>query len=230
MNSIRYEAGLVPASFHGVFLWMMNLVKTKGYFGVAFLMALESSIIPLPSEVVIPPAAYWASQGEFNVYLVIVAGAFGSWVGSAVSYWLSYAIGRPLVIRYGKYLGFTEEKVKMAEEWVRDYGTGGVFFARLLPVIRHLISIPAGICRMPFAPFSAATFVGAGLWCGVLAWFGPRIITAPMLEDADRMVAEIKHQTHYIVGLVALMAVLYAVQAYMSKRGKSARLAAAQGP
>lgn len=205
---------------HGAFVWMMELVRDWGYAGVAFLMALESSIFPVPSEVVIPPAAFWSTQGQMNIYLVVLAGTVGSWIGSAATYWVSYWVGRPLVFRYGKYLGFSPEKLLIAENWVRTYGTEGIFFARLLPVIRHLISIPAGICRMPFAPFSAATTIGAGIWCTILAWFGTKIITAPMLEDAGKMVSEVKHQMHFIVALIALVAVLYAIKTYFTKRGR----------
>lgn len=205
---------------HAAFVWMMDLVRDWGYGGIAFLMALESSIVPIPSEVVIPPAAYWASKGELNIVLVVLAGTFGSWVGSAITYWISYALGRPLVLRYGKYVGFSAAKVAMAENWVRAFGTEGIFFARLLPVVRHLISIPAGICRMPFAPFSAATIVGAGIWCSILSWFGPRIITEPMLEDAAKMVTEVKGNMHHIVGLIFLIALLYAIRVYMTRRSR----------
>lgn len=205
---------------HGAFVWMMELVRDWGYAGVAFLMALESSIFPVPSEVVVPPAAFWATQGHMNIYLVVVAGTVGSWIGSAATYWVSYAMGRPLVFRYGKYFGFSPEKLLMAENWVRMYGTEGIFFARLLPVVRHLISIPAGICRMPFAPFSVATTIGAAIWCSILAWFGPRIITVEMLEDAGKMVHEVKGQMHYIVALIILVAFLYALTRYFSRRGK----------
>jgi membrane protein DedA with SNARE-associated domain len=205
---------------HHAFVWMMELVRDWGYAGVAFLMALESSIVPIPSEVVIPPAAFWSTQGLMNIYLVVLAGTAGCWLGSAVSYWVSYAVGRPLVFRFGKYFGFSPEKLLMAENWVRTYGTEGIFFARLLPVIRHLISIPAGICRMPFASFSAATVAGAGIWCATLAWFGTKILTAPMLEDATKMVAEVKHRMHFIVLLVLLVAVLYALKSYFANKGK----------
>ncbi len=205
---------------HGAFVWMMELVRDWGYAGVAFLMALESSIFPVPSEVVVPPAAFWATQGHMNIYLVVLAGTVGSWIGSAATYWVSYWIGRPLVFRYGKYFGFSPEKLLIAENWVRTYGTEGIFFARLLPVIRHLISIPAGICRMPFMPFSVATTIGAGIWCTILAWFGTKIITAPMLEDAGKMVSEVKGQMHFIVALIALVAVLYGIKTYFTKRGR----------
>lgn len=205
---------------HGAFVWMMELVREWGYGGVAFLMALESSIFPVPSEVVVPPAAFWASQGHMNIYLVVLAGTVGSWIGSAVTYWVSHALGRPLVFRYGKYFGFSPEKLLMAENWVRMYGTEGIFFARLLPVVRHLISIPAGICQMPFAPFSVATTVGAFIWCSILAWFGTKIITPGMLTDAGKMVEEVKHQMHWIVALICLVAFLYALTRYFSRRGR----------
>lgn len=198
----------------------MDLVRDWGYPGIAVLMAFESSIFPIPSEVVIPPAAYWASKGQLNLPLVILAGTIGSLVGSAVTYWISYYLGRPLILRYGKYVGFSSEKVLMAEEWVKTFGNEGIFFARLLPVIRHLISIPAGICRMPFTPFCVATTLGAGLWCSILSWFGPRIITEPMLKDATKMVTEVKANMHHIVGLIALIAVLYGVRLYITHRNK----------
>jgi membrane protein DedA with SNARE-associated domain len=200
----------------------MELVRDTGYAGVAFLMALESSIFPVPSEVVIPPAAFWATQpgATMNIYVVVLAGTIGCWIGSAATYWVSYAVGRPIVYRYGKYFGFSPEKLEMAENWVRVYGTEGIFFARLLPVIRHLISIPAGICRMPFASFSAATTIGAGIWCSILAYFGTKILTAPMLQDAGKMVKEVKGQMHWIIALIALIAVLYCLKSYFAKRGQ----------
>lgn len=220
MNPIQEEPWRMHEMLHSAFVWMMELVRDWGYAGVAFLMALESSIFPVPSEVVVPPAAFWASQGTMNIYLVVLAGTVGSWIGSAATYWVSYYLGRPLVFRYGKYFGFSAEKLLMAENWVRLYGTEGIFFARLLPVVRHLISIPAGICRMPFAPFSAATTIGAAIWCSILAWFGTKIITPGMLEDAGKMVDEVKHQMHWIVALICLIAFLYGLTRYFSRRGK----------
>lgn len=222
MKNIQNEGQVMREMFHSAFVWMMELVRDWGYAGVAFLMALESSIFPVPSEVVVPPAAYWATQGHMNIYLVIVAGTVGSWIGSAATYWVSYALGRPLVFRYGKYFGFSVEKLLIAENWVKRYGTEGIFFARLLPVVRHLISIPAGLCRMPFAPFSAATTVGAAIWCATLAWFGTKIITPAMLEDAGGMVHEIKNQMHWIVALVVLLMALYALTHYFTNRGRVA--------
>jgi len=208
----------------------MQTVHQWGYLGIILLMAMESSVVPIPSELVIPPAAYYAAQGEMSFSGVLLAGTFGSWLGSAISYWVSHWVGRPLILRYGKYVLVGPSKLASAEGWVRDFGAGGVFFARVLPVLRHLISIPAGICRMPFAAFSGATVAGAAIWCSILAWFGPRIITPPMLEDADLMVVEIKHQTHYFVALVVLMTVLYSVRIYLSNRGRAAHKAQVAAP
>ena len=234
MKLLQEEGARMHAMLHGAFVWMMELVREWGYPGVILLMAAESSIFPVPSEVVVPPAAFWATQPEthLNIYLVVLAGTFGSWLGSAITYWVSYALGRPLIFRYGKYVGFSPEKLLMAENWVRVYGTEGIFFARLLPVVRHLISIPAGICRMPFAKFSAATTVGAAIWCSILAWFGTKIITAPMLQDANKMVEEVKHQMHWIVALICLIAFLYGLTRFFSRKGglepSDAQVAAAE--
>ena len=184
-------------------------------------MAMESSVVPIPSELVIPPAAYYAAQGEMSFSGVLLAGTFGSWLGSAISYWVSHWVGRPLILRYGKYVLVGPSKLASAEGWVRDFGAGGVFFARVLPVLRHLISIPAGICRMNFKVFSLVTSLGAGVWCAVLAFFGAQIITAPMLANADLMVSELKHKTHWIVALALLLAVLYVVMVVVSRRHRA---------
>src|SRR3954463_280317 len=155
---------LVQVWFHWVEQW--------GYLGVILLMAMESSIIPVPSEIVIPPAAFWAAQGQMSFTGVILAGTFGSWLGSALSYWVSRWIGRAVILRWGRYVLIKPDGLKRAELFVQKYGVGGGFFARLLPVIRHLISIPAGITRMSFGVFSVVTTLGALVWCTVLAWFG----------------------------------------------------------
>ena len=136
-------------------------------------MAMESSIIPLPSEFVIPPAAYLAqAKGTFTYTGIVIAGTVGSWVGASVMYWLSRSLGRRLLMRYGRYLLITPEKIERAEIWSAHYGTMGVFVARILPVIRHLIGIPAGIVRLNYWKFSLATIVGSALWCSVLVWLG----------------------------------------------------------
>ncbi len=195
-----------------VALWF-GWVRDWGYGGVMLLMALESTILPVPSEVVIPPAAYWAQQGKLNIYGVVLAGTVGSYLGSALMYWLARWMGRVLVVSWGKRFGISEAKLERAEHFVHRYEAGGVFFARLLPVVRHLISIPAGIIQMNFAVFSLMTITGSALWCGVLAWFGLRVAqrNPGLIDDPFAMISAIKHESLGFVGAVVVMAALYAL-------------------
>jgi membrane protein DedA with SNARE-associated domain len=211
-------------------IWF-ELVHDWGYLGVFLLMAAESSILPVPSEVVMPPAAYWAAQGRMDFWGVVLAGTLGSWFGSAVSYWLALWIGRPLVMRYGRYLLMPPRKIELAEVWAQENGLKGVFVARLLPVVRHLISIPAGILRMPFVPFSIVTTAGAGIWCFVLAWWGERVLgnEPKLVEDPNAMVAVMKDKLVWFVGLVLVLAVLFFV-ATRKKRRPAATPPAASPP
>ena len=166
--------------------WYLAQLETGGYWLVALLMAMESSIIPLPSEVVIPPAAHIAyTTGSMSLAGVVVAGTLGSWLGAAVMYWASRLIGRPLLMRFGRYLLITPAKIEGAEHWANHYGEVGVFISRLLPVVRHLIGIPAGVVRMNFLYYSAATLVGSAIWCSVLAWLGVTAGQDQALLDGD---------------------------------------------
>jgi membrane protein DedA with SNARE-associated domain len=202
---------------HLLQIWF-GWVSDWGYLGVILLMAMESSIIPVPSEVVIPPAAYLAAQGKMSFWGVVLAGTFGSWLGAAITYWVAYWIGRAVILKWGKWIHITPEKLERAEHFVHRYEAGGIFFARLLPVIRHLISIPAGIIKMNFATFSAMTVVGSFAWCTVLAWFGTHAITPEMMQSPDLMVAAIKHQSHWIIGGILVFCVLYFVAMKLSAK------------
>jgi len=191
-----------------------NWVLTGGYLGIVVLMAMESSIFPVPSEIVIPPAAFLAAQGKLSFTGVVVAGTLGSYLGSAITYWASRLIGRPLIVKYGRYVLIGPKKLEQAEHWLARYEAGGVFFARLLPVVRHLISIPAGIVRMGFLKFSLLTLIGAGAWCSVLAWLGGRVgakLTTAQLQDADAIIKATKSESLPIVGAVLLVCLLYFV-------------------
>ncbi len=206
---------------HLVEIWF-DWVRDGGYWAIVLLMAMESSIIPVPSEIVIPPAAFLAAQGKLSFAGVILAGTVGSYLGSAISYWVALAVGRPLIARYGKFFFLPEDKVARAERWLERYEAGGIFFARLLPVIRHLISIPAGIVRMNFATFSVTTILGAGVWCSVLAYLGNKAFQVqPDLFDAqhpEAMINFIKHQSHWIVIIVAILAALYFLMLRLTAR------------
>ena len=213
--------------FHELLQTWLGWVENWGYPGVVVLMAMESSIFPVPSEVVIPPAAILAaSTGKMSLVGVIVAGTFGSWLGSAITYWVALLVGRPVVEKWGKYFFIPPEKLARAERFMHRYEAGGIFFARLLPVIRHLISIPAGIIRMGFAKFSILTTVGAAIWCSVLAWLGGTVGDKLRAEgkdplDPEALVTAVKHQSHLVIGVVLLIAVLYFLAMKLSAEKKA---------
>jgi membrane protein DedA with SNARE-associated domain len=186
-------------------------VHDWGYPGIIILMALESSVVPIPSEIVIPPAAYWATQGRYNFWGVVLAGTVGSYLGAAATYWAARWLGRPLLVRYGKYVFCPEDKLLRAERWLARYEAGGVFFARLVPVVRHLIGIPAGLVRMPFGLYSAMTIVGAGAWCLVLAWFGGNLLgdQPELVQDPVRLWHVLRARSYWIGGFALLLCALY---------------------
>jgi membrane protein DedA with SNARE-associated domain len=164
--------------FKGLLDWYSNALETCGPLLIGLMMAMESTIVPLPSEVIIPPAAHLAYTGQnprLTIATIIIAATLGSWIGAAIMYWASRVAGRPLVLRYGRYAMISPEKVEGAERWSTHYGSMGVFIARLLPVVRHLIGIPAGIVRMDFRWYSLYTLLGSALWCSILCWLGIKI-------------------------------------------------------
>jgi membrane protein DedA with SNARE-associated domain len=193
---------------HLIQIWF-QWVEQWGYVGIILLMAMESSILPVPSEIVIPPAAFLAMEGKLNTFGVIAAGTFGSWLGAAVSYWVSLWLGRVFIARWGRYVLITEHKLERAERWVHRYEAGGIFFARLLPVIRHLISIPAGIIRMNFTTFSMMTLAGSAVWCSVLTWFGGKVLTRSMIEskDATALINAVKGSGNFHMIVIAFVAI-----------------------
>jgi membrane protein DedA with SNARE-associated domain len=185
--------------------WYIKALDTGGYPLIALLMAVESSIVPLPSEVVIPPAAHLAhTEGKFSMVGIVIAGTIGSWLGATVMYWVSRLAGRPLVMRFGKYVFISPQKVVGAERWAARFGAFGIFAARLLPVVRHLIGIPAGIVRMDFKVYSLYTVVGSGIWCAVLCWLGVK-----MGQDEQLMKGEMHRITLWVVGILAVLGAMY---------------------
>ncbi|MFA5109029.1 MAG: DedA family protein [Patescibacteria group bacterium] len=157
--------------------WVLMVTQGLGYTGVAILMAIESSFLPLPSEIVIPPAAYLASQGKMSLALIILAGTLGSVIGATVNYILSRSLGRLVIYklaasRWAKLFLITPEKIAAAEKYFLSNSRSATFFGRLIPVVRHLISIPAGFCRMPYGQFVFYTALGAALWVSVLSALG----------------------------------------------------------
>ena len=152
--------------------WLLNTLLHLGYPGIVALMAMESSILPVPSELVMPPAGYWIAKGQMNLWLVLACGTIGSILGALANYWVAQLVGRAFVRRFGRYVLLSERSLVRAERFFVDHGEISTLVGRLLPVVRHLISIPAGIARMPLPRFVAFTGIGALAWCAVLTGIG----------------------------------------------------------
>ena len=187
--------------------WYLATLSQGGYWLIAGLMLLESTLVPIPSEVIIPPAAYLAhTQGEFSFFGVVLAGTAGSWVGASLMYWAARLLGYPLIVRFGRYVGLGAAKIQLAEHWCTRYGPPGVFFSRLLPVLRHLIGIPTGILRMDFRWYALATLLGSLLWCAVLAGLGTAVGQHPQL-----LAGSLHRFFALVLAVAAVLALLYYV-------------------
>ena len=193
-------------------------LENLNYWTVTLLMAIESSFIPFPSEVVVPPAAYKAAAtGEMNVFLVVFFATLGAVIGAFINYFLAVWLGRPIVYkfansRFGHMCLLDEQKVVKAEEFFVRYGVVATLVGRLVPAVRQLISIPAGLARMNIAKFALFTAIGAGLWNGVLAALG-YILEAVVPEE--QLIATVSKYSHEIgYGIIAVVAVALAYLIY----------------
>src|SRR5437667_3644608 len=151
---------------------LLHTLIDLGYPGIVALMAMESSILPVPSELVMPPAGYWAAKGEMSFAVALVCGVLGSIIGALANYYGAQLIGRPLIQRYGKYVLLSEKNLLRSERFFAEHGEISTLIGRLFPVVRHLVSIPAGLHRMPLPKFILYTGVGAAIWCSILIWIG----------------------------------------------------------
>ena len=204
---------------HLIQIWS-ECVVTGGYLGIIVLMAMGSTPVPVPAEVVVPPAAFLAAQGRLSLAGVILASTLGAYLGAAVMYWLSRWLGRPLVARFGRFILFPPKKLEEAEHWLARYEAGGIFFSRLLPGIRHLISIPAGIVRMNFTTFSVMTAIGSGISCSILAYLGVRAqrVAPDLLQNPDAFAQFIRGQSKWLLLIILAFAALYVFSMWLSKR------------
>ena len=205
----------------GLIEWGINLIiaiiALTGYGGIILLMAAESACIPIPSEVIMPLSGYLAWKGTLSLVGVILAGALGSMVGSLIAYYAGLKLGRPFIVRYGRYILLRESDLDTAERWFARYGGKATFIARLVPVVRTFISLPAGIAKMDVKRFTLYSFVGSVPWCAFLAYVGY------ILEDKWRVVFE--RYGHYvdlavIVGAVLLIAYIFLAHRKRVLRGK----------
>jgi len=190
------------------------------YWVITLLMAIESSFIPFPSEVVVPPAAYLAaSNGELNVFLVVLFATVGALIGALINYFLALYLGRPIIYsfansRFGHMCLIDEEKVKMAEQYFDRHGAIGTFVGRLVPAVRQLISIPAGLARMSLGRFVLYTTLGAGMWNSILAAIGYYLASVVPYDQLNSAVAE------YAVYLkIAMLALGAAVVVFLIYKG-----------
>lgn len=187
------------------------------YFTVALLMAIESTFIPLPSEVVVPFAAYKAAQGDLNVFFVVLFGTIGALTGSLINYTLAYYLGRPIVYAFaeskaGRLFLLSRQKVENAENYFIRNGKTSTFIGRLVPGVRHLISIPAGLAKMSLRDFMLFTFIGAGIWNVILA-----VIGYYLYEIRDQIFPYIGH---ILLALGAIFVIYLVVKARKNKKDK----------
>jgi membrane protein DedA with SNARE-associated domain len=192
--------------------WLIETVSRLGYPGIIVLMAIESSLLPLPSELVMPPAGYLAAKGRMDPFLAVAAGTLGSILGAIANYYLAVWIGEPVLRRFGKYVLISNKSLDKTEAYFARHGEISTFVGRLLPVIRHLISIPAGLARMKLGKFALFTGLGAGIWCAVLTYIGWFVGTheTELKETAYQAMA---HQVliKYILPAVVILVVGYLI-------------------
>ncbi len=188
---------------HNLINWLVESVGALGYPGIFILMAMESSVIPIPSEFVMSPAGYLAQAGKMDMLAVILCGTLGSLFGAYLNYFASHYLGRPLVLKYGRYVWITEEKFAKVETFFLRHGEISIFIGRLLPVVRHLISLPAGLAGMHHLKFALYTVLGAGIWVTILAWIGYFIGS-----NQDLIM---KYSHHALIGVLIFSALIIAV-------------------
>lgn len=152
--------------------WSIDLIDKLGYPGIVLLMGLESSVFPWPSEMVMPQAGYLVAEGKMNMAVVIVLGVVGSWLGALFNYVMAMWLGRPFFLKFGKYCFCPPDKFAMVERFFQAHGEISTFTGRLIPVVRHLISIPAGLTRMKMSHFLFYTGVGSAIWVSILTVVG----------------------------------------------------------
>ena len=204
---------------------MSWLLSNLTYPNILLLMLLESTVIPVPSELVVAPAAYHAASGQLNVFLVVLFATIGAGIGATINYVVALYVGRPVIYKFanskwGKMCLLTEEKVKKSEQYFDNHGIAATLTGRLIPGIRHLISIPAGLARMNYWKFLLYTLLGAGAWHTILAalgWYLHSVVPENELQST------IKQYNHYVViGIIAIVALAVLVIIWKHKKTKKA--------
>src|SRR5882672_12479494 len=192
--------------------WLLDRFRDLGYPGIIVLMAMESSILPVPSELVMPPAGYWAAKGEMNFLVAVACGVVGSIIGALANYYGARWIGGPFLRRFGKYVFLTEGALARSERFFAQHGEFSTFVGRLFPVVRHLISIPAGLHRMPLPKFIGYTALGALVWCSILTWIGYALGRNEAVLRTDEVQRYVTWVIVVLIPIVAVAATMYVVR------------------
>jgi membrane protein DedA with SNARE-associated domain len=204
--------------------WISTLLGNLNYGTILLLMLLESTVIPVPSELVVAPAAYHAASGQLNVALVVLFATIGADLGASINYFAALYVGRPVIYKFanskwGKMCLLNQEKVEKSERYFDNHGIMATLTGRLVPGIRHLISIPAGLARMNYWKFLLYTTIGAGVWHAILATMGWYLHT---VVPEDQLETTIQHYNHYIVGgiliIVALVVGYFVLKTIIKKK------------
>lgn len=196
--------------------FITTLLDNLNYGTICFLMLLESTVIPVPSEFVVAPAAYHAAGGNLNVFLVVLAATLGADIGASINYWAGFYLGRPIIYKFansrlGHMCLLNQEKVEKSEKYFYDHGVVATLTGRLLPGIRHLISIPAGLSKMHYGKFLLYTTIGAGCWHAILAALGWYLHSIVPAEQLDEKITEYSEYIKLALILIVLLAILYFV-------------------
>ena len=204
--------------------FITSLLSNLNYGTILFLMLLESTVVPVPSEFVVTPAAYHAASGQLDVWLVILFATIGADLGASINYFVALYVGRPVIYsfansRWGKMCLLNQEKVEKSERYFDDHGIVATLTGRLIPGIRHLISIPAGLARMNYWKFLLYTTIGAGAWHAILAGLGWYLHTiVPENQLNDKIVEHEEYIKIAIVAMVSLGIVYFSAKSYMKKK------------
>lgn len=206
---------------------LTETILALGYPGIGALMFIESSFVPFPSEVVLPPAGYLAAKGQMNAYLAFTAGILGSLFGALFNYTIAVYVGEPFLRRHGKYFFVKETALDRAERFFDDHGEISTFVGRLVPVVRQLISVPAGIARMNLRRFALFTSLGAGIWCAILVYIGYLHGTH---EEALKEAVVAASATKAFLYMVPVLVILVVGYVIWHRRRASARAARSGRP
>jgi len=204
--------------------FITSLLGNLNYGTILFLMLLESTVIPVPSELVVAPAAYHAAGGNLDVFLVVLFATIGADIGASINYAVAYYVGRPVIYRFanskwGKMCLLNQEKVEKSERYFDDHGIVATLTGRLIPGIRHLISIPAGLAKMNYWKFLLYTTIGAGVWHAILAgmgWYLHAIVPEEQLDETIEMYSE--YIKLIIIALVVIAIAYFIIKAYLKKK------------